>query len=589
MTTEWTAVDRALALMAARPERERLRPSELIRAVRALPAPPGGEAPGEQWPARMRTVCRRLIRQGQYARAVGLLDMALPAWDPDPTVGLHALGAHARTSLTGHPVPDLVDAASAALQGADRALDAGDLDVCAELVVIGAGLLLHRDLHADVERSPLADDTAAFLAPFRASRAMAALAAPRGGPGSTSADVTDPRGHVTDSRSDVSATAPASDEDGQQGTGQHRRRVVVLPGAYPRFSGALVDELRRRPDLDVEVVELIADHPSFRWLGTDPDLVRLRLTGGPWPTDPDETFAVTPEQLAAVQGADVVVADWADKGAVWASLVVPRSTRLVVRVHGMDTFGLWPHAIDWSQVDALVAVSPHQGEVALDVLRHSASRAAPPPLAVVPNIVRLPPVPDPPRRDPHALVLVGWANRVKDPLWAVEVLAGLLARGDDWSLVLVGDGFRPGSVLSSQAYASAFAERAARPDVAAHIRHVPQTDDVAREVARVGFVLSASNRESFHQGFVEGVLGGAVPVVRNWPFFARRDGARRLYPPAWVADDVEAAVERIWALRAEGDRSRAAEEALAEVRRRFDPERVGEHLVDVILGESAST
>lgn len=564
MTRGWDAVDRALAVMAARPERERLKPSQLLTALRAGPDPALDEAAMDLRLARMRTVCRRLIRQGQYARAADLLELVLPTWAPDPTLGLHALAAHARTSLTGHPPTDVVEVASAALHGADRALAHGDLDVSAELVVIGSGLLLHRDLHADVEHSPLVDDTAAFLGPFRSSSAMAALAAPRTEPDS---------GH-----------RPSASPPPRLG----RRRVVVLPGAYPRFAAPLVAELRRCPDLEVEVVELIADHPSFRWLSTDPDLVRLRLAGatGSWPTDPDEAFAVTPGQLAAVQEADVVVADWADKGAVWASLVVPPSTRLVIRVHGMDTFGLWPHVIDWSQVDALTAVSPHQGEIIQDVLRHGAERVAAPPLHVVPNIVRLPAVADPPPRDPRALVLVGWANRVKDPLWAVEVLAGLLARGGDWRLVLVGDGFRPGTVVTSQDYAAAFAERTRQPDVVDHIQQVPHTDDVAAQVARVGFVLSASIRESFHQGLVEGVLGGAVPVVRNWPYFARRDGARRLYPQDWVADDVAAAVARIWGLREEDDRAGAARRAMTEVTERFDPERVGADLVQVILGES---
>lgn len=586
----WDAVDRLLRVMAARAEREPLRPSELLRALRAL----GGADPAlsavsmtERLP-RLRTVCRRLIRQNRYAQAAELLDLALPAWDPEPDLGLHALAAHASTSLTGRAPEDLLETAAAALRGADRALAAGDLEVSAELVVIGAGLLLHRDLHADAERSPLVDDTAAFLAPVRQSRAMAALAAPW-----------------------AAASAPGQGDTLLEGgeTMDRPRRVVVLPGAYPRFAAALIAALRRRPDLEVQVVELIEDHASFRWLGTDPELVRLRLAGGvgdtgPWPTRPDrpplpavhgqalvttadQPFAVTPEELAAVREADVVVADWADKGAVWASLVVPRSTRLVVRVHGMDALGLWPHVMDWSGVDALVAVSPHQGGIIEDVLRHGAPRApAPPPARVVPNIVRLPTVPDPPPRDPHTLVLIGWANRVKDPLWAVEVLAGLLDRGGDWQLVLVGTGFRPGRVVTSQEYADAFAERARQPDVAAHIRHVPQTDDVAIEVAQVGFVLSASIRESFHQGLVEGVLGGAVPVVRNWPYVASRDGARRLYPPGWVVDDVAAAVERIWALRDPTDRTTAAEQARAQVSECFDPEQVETDLVRVVLGES---
>lgn len=581
---QWVDVDRLLDDLAALPERTPLEPEALVAAVHDLvaatppPDPACAAVPMAQRLARMRTVCRRLLRQNKVEPAAELLALVLPAWDPDPTLGLHALAAHAATSRTGQAPEDLGQVVGAALTGADRALAAGDAALSAELVVIGAGLLLHRDLHADVPHSPLVDDPATFLAPLRASAALRALAAPRTQTRSaqTSPDQTGPdQARPAQTRPDQAAT--------------RRRRVVVLPGAYPRFAQSLVAELRARPDLEVQVVELGADRPAYRWLGTDPELVRLRLAGepGPWPTEGDQPFAVAPEQLRAVQEADVVVADWADKGAVWASLVVPATTRLVIRAHGMDSFGLWPHVIDWSRVATLVSVSPHQARALEQILRHSAVGAVstPPPCHPVPNLVRLPEVADPPARDTRALVLVGWGSRVKDPLWAVEVLAGLLARGGDWRLVLVGDGFRPGGLDTLRDYAAAFTERLRRPDVAGHVQRVPRTDDVAVEVARVGFVLSSSLRESFHQGLVEGVLGGAVPVVRNWPFFAGLDGARGLYPEEWVVEGVAGAVERIHALGEASDRAAAAEKARAEVVRRFDPARVGAELARIVLGE----
>ncbi len=614
------AVDRALRLMADRAEREPLRPSELVRAVRDLLAGPssaaaettggpdhaGGEGsdPAAQQVrlARLRTVCRRLVRQNRYQPVQELLDLVLPAWDPDPRLGLHALHAHAVTSLTGQPAPGLTAAATAALQGADAALAEGDLDRCAELVVIGAGLLLHRDLHADVEHSPLVEDPEGFLAPVRASSAMRALAAPTRTP-----PPPPPTGRAA-WRESARPGAPCGENPPDRAHGaapavprgpahqDRRRRVVVLPGAYPRFAAPLITHLRQHPDLEVRVLDLIEDHPAYRWLGTDPALVRIRLAGTFQVPDP-AGFTVTDEHLRALQQADVVVADWADKGAVWASLQAPASARLVIRAHGMDTFSLWPHVIDWSRVDELVAVSAHQVEVFADVIRHGAGPALPRGRAV-PNIVRLPAVSDPPPRNPHALALIGWGKRVKDPIWAVEVLAGLLARqaaataaGEperEWTLVLVGDGFAPGRVVTSQEYAAAFDRRAAALDVVGRVRHVPQTDDVAGEVAQVGFVLSSSTRESFHQGLVEGVLGGAVPVVRDWPFFAGRNGARRLFPPAWVVPDVTAAVDRVWALRDAGDRVAAAAQARAQVADRFDPDRTARHLVQVVLGSESA-
>lgn len=570
----WDRFDRALAGLAGAGEREPVDAGELIARLGELPDRPPPADP-ERW-ARLGTVARRLVRQNQHEAVRELLAPVLETWQPDPRTGLPALAAHAELAVTGHPPQDLAPAAAAALEGADHALAGGDLHRAADLVVIGAGLLLHRDLHADVPQSPLVEDPESFLAPFRRSTAMAALAAPavRDGGDRSGGEV---------GTQEVRGQAMAD----RSGGAARRTRVVVLPGAYPRFATPVVEALRQRRDVRVRVLPLIKRHRAFRWLGTDPELVRLRLAaaaGEPVPAAGVGSFAVDDELLRHLREADVVLADWADKGAVWASLLAPPSVRLVVRAHGMDTFGLWVHAIDWSRVDALVTVSPHQADILDDVLRHGAVPAAPP-CQVVPNLVHLPEVTDPPPRVPHTLALVGWGKRVKDPLWAVEVLAGLLARGDDgdWRLRLIGDGFTPGGVATSREYAERFAERTARSDVADHIDLVPQTDDVAWEVAGVGFVLSASIRESFHLGLVEGVLGGAVPVVRDWPFVASRDGARRLYPRDWVVPDVTAAVERIWALREPGDRDTAAADARSEATSRFSPEQTTAALVRHVL------
>lgn len=574
----WAAVDRALASMAARPEREPLRPSELLAGVRELADhgeldPVAAPEVRDARVARVRTVARRLIRQNRYAPVAELLSLVLPAWRPSAASGLQALAAHAATSLSGVPADDLLPSAEAVLQGADHAWAKGDVALASELVVIGAGLLLHRDLHVDVPNSPLAEDPEAYLAPLRRSAAMTAL---RSRP--------------------VRTPAPPETAAGQArrtGPPSGITRVVVLPGTYPRFAAPLVEALGRRPDVRVDVVDLPEAWRTLKWLGPDPDLVRLRLlTVSEAPgaaADLDGVRAqlgLTGDADRLLQQADVVVADWGDRGAVWASLVTPPTTRLVLRLHGMDALSLWVHALDWSAVDALVTVSPHHAALVDAVLRSGAAPAGErlPRCRAVPNVVRLPDA----RRDPDAtltLGMVGWGKRVKDPLWAVEVLAALRQRGGDWRLRLVGEPFRPGGVATGRDYARRFGERVAAADVAGAVDLVPQTDDVAGEVARVGFVLSTSLRESFHVGLVEGVLGGAVPVVRDWPFYARWGGPRTLFPQDWVVQDVEEAVERIWALREEADRAQEAGAALAEVRRRLDPERAEQDLLEAVLGD----
>ena len=70
----------------------------------------------------------------------------------------------------------------------------------------------------------------------------------------------------------------------------------------------------------------------------------------------------------------------------------------------------------------------------------------------------------------------------------------------------------------------------------------------------VGVVVSSSVRESFHCGLVEGAASGALPVVRDWPFFAdRNNGARALFPPEWVVDTPQEAADHILAATASED------------------------------------
>jgi hypothetical protein len=54
---------------------------------------------------------------------------------------------------------------------------------------------------------------------------------------------------------------------------------------------------------------------------------------------------------------------------------------------------------------------------------------------------------------------------------------------------------------------------------------------------------------------MEGAASAAVPVVRDWPFFAGRpNGARTLFPPDWVVGSTEEAAARV--LEVTGDESR---------------------------------
>jgi glycosyltransferase involved in cell wall biosynthesis len=116
------------------------------------------------------------------------------------------------------------------------------------------------------------------------------------------------------------------------------------------------------------------------------------------------------------------------------------------------------------------------------------------------------------------------------------------------------------------------------------VRVVGRTEDVAGALQDVGVILSASRRESWHLGLVEGVASGAVPVVRNWPALAPVGGAAALFPEEWVVPDLDAAEARVREVTGPGaweaHRSRARE----QVRSLFDPAHTARRYREVILG-----
>jgi len=243
-------------------------------------------------------------------------------------------------------------------------------------------------------------------------------------------------------------------------------------------------------------------------------------------------------------GVDVVFVDWADEAAAWASVRLPVSgPRLVVRLHSVEALSAAVHVVDWSRVDRLVFVS--------EFLRRLTHAVAPATRSVDSVVVG------------HGVVsagvgvksagawstlgMVGWGQVVKDPLFAVEVLALLRARDPqrDWRLRLIGGSLESGARPWDAGYIDDLQRIVGEPLVAGAIEMTGFTDNVNAALEDVGFILSTSLREADPHGVVEGVLSGAVPVVRDWPVVAPWGGARELFPADWIVQTPEEAADRI--------------------------------------------
>lgn len=485
---------------------------------------------------------RRLLIHLVATRRLDAADRLLVDVDDAVIWGCRALISLTKTGTTDHHP---TRTAAALLRTFENAPIGSD-DAAAALTV-ALDLTFHRELHSDVEQSPLVEEPSTYLAPLRAAALWR---------------------HITEAR-----TAIAPGADLATGDASRALRVRLLPGPYGNFYLPVLEALRNRPEVDVEEVDLRREHPTFRYMTTDPLLVHARADA----RSADEPAAVAAYR-AHLQDADVVFADWADKAAMVASLVLPPGARLVIRVHSVDALRPWVHLVDWSRVSDLVSVAPHIDALLVDLLGSAIDGVQ---RHVIPNVIDLDRFAGPkPTSARLELGMVGWGRRVKDPLWAVDVLSELLSDGQDWHLTFLGADFTVEQPVSGVEYAETFRRRILADDVRERIRFTGFTRHLPEHLRGIGFVLSGSVREGMPVGVVEAMAAGAVPVIRDWPTFSSRGGAHGLFGDA-VVPTIEEAVARIRAASAdwgsESDAARLAARSLA-------PRTAADDLIEVITG-----
>ncbi|MFN8125112.1 MAG: hypothetical protein U0R64_01180 [Candidatus Nanopelagicales bacterium] len=424
---------------------------------------------------------------------------------------------------------DLVRALLAAAESEDSAAP--------DLVADATDLAFHRSLQFDSPDNPLAADPAGFLEPFTTNRVVRRALDRSREPRAPSWDF---RGYdavlvsqgnlnfASGVRAALTARfATVSDVDLQR-----------YPDEFPRDSHGLVaDVLAGRQD---------------RWRpATDLLMGKSRL----------------------------VWAEWAQRQAMVPSHALPDGPRLVVRLHAYEVFTAVAQFIDWRRVDELVVVSSMMARAARRLL------PLPPdlPVTVVGNHLdagRFTTAKDPDAR--FTLALVGHNSAVKDPDFALDVLDAVGASEPRARLRLVGDLITPTGKAqgwAAAAYTEAFLRRLQEYLADGRVEVTGATDDVPGELTSVGFILSTSRRESFHQGLIEGALSGAVAVTRDWPIMAPFGGPGDFLPQRWVGCSAAECAARITPLMADPEawdreRQRCRAEALAVIANRDELDRV---------------
>lgn len=434
--------------------------------------------------------------------------------DPRTRADVLTAAAEARLGL-GFLPRHLTQAYAAELACADQHHKAGRRSAAAASAARALILAFHRVAHLDGLTSPLAADPASYTAPLRRSRVLRALRAPRG--------------------RETPAAAPPADRP---------VRLLFVHSGNDNFLPVILKRYRDHADADVRVLNTAQDAstaPIAKGMGR-------MIAGG---LGARNAYVEQTEQALRphLDWADVVFVEWCTAAAAFLTLVDPGTTRVVLRLHSFEAFSYWPHLVDFSRVDDLVFVSEHVRDLVMASLPPLRDPGAPA-VHVLDNAVELTRFALPKKPDARfTLGLVGAGQVAKDPRWALQVLRILRQTDKRYRLHLIGGALNPSASPALQRYQKAFAAELEPLIAAGAVREFGHTDDVPAALTDVGTVLSTSVREGWPLSVMEGAASGAVPVVRDWPFFAGSPhGARSLFPPAWVVSTPAEAAQRILAV-----------------------------------------
>lgn len=246
--------------------------------------------------------------------------------------------------------------------------------------------------------------------------------------------------------------------------------------------------------------------------------------------------------------ADTIVCEWCLGNANWYSRHSVPGQSVVVRFHRVELETDYPHSLDLDRVSALIFVSEHILEEAVERFGWPRDR-----LRVISNAVdrdrfALPKLPD----ARFNLGLVGWAPIRKRLDRALDLLERLRAREPRFRLVVRG---RPPWEFrwiwereGERRYFEELFERLCNSRLlGSAVSFESFGGDLPEFFQKIGFVLSVSDHEGHQVAPAEGMASGAIPVVID------RAGARDDYADEWVHASTLDAAEAILATIEDGN------------------------------------
>lgn len=302
---------------------------------------------------------------------------------------------------------------------------------------------------------------------------------------------------------------------------------VLLVGADFKFAGDLVDSLMQRSDIALSV-----------------DLFEANAKPQPQKSQP------------LLNAAEVIIAEFASKNAIWYSQHVRSDQQLIVHLHGYELLQDWITELNIDNCAAIVFASEFYRQKAIDMRGWPEEK-----LIVIPNSVNFGDLAR--RKSPNArfnIGLVGIVPILKRPDRALDLLETLVAIDERFTLHIRGHSpwnyaWEWKKSAHQDSYREFYRRIGSNPLLQQRLVFEPFSPDMANWLQDIGWLLSPSTRETFHLSAIEGAASGAVPIA--W----RREGSEEIIGEAFNFDSTAEAARFISQVSTDIDFERLSESA----------------------------
>lgn len=328
---------------------------------------------------------------------------------------------------------------------------------------------------------------------------------------------------------------------------------VLLAGADFKFAGDLVDSLIQRADIALSV-----------------DLFEANAKPQPNKSKP------------LLQSAEVIIAEFASKNAIWYSQNARPDQKLIVHLHGYELLQDWITELNVDNCAAVVFASEFYRQKAIEMRGWPEEK-----LVVVPNSVNFGDLDRRKSADARFNIgLVGIVPILKRPDRALDLLERLVAEDERYTLHIRGHApwnydWEWKKSAHQDSYREFYHRIGSNPALRQRVVFEPFSPDIANWMQDIGWLLSPSTRETFHLSAIEGAASGAVPIA--W----RREGSDEIIGEQFNFDSTEAAANFIADYKSEVDFTELSQTAQRHAHR-YSTTEVRAKWLDLIFSMVAS-